>query len=209
MGRRRQINVALDDAVRERLETLAKELGRSVGDEIRHRIERTLQQDQRVATNVFISYASGKSAVDKQRAIEAEIATRLDFTLNLDQFDEPTRDLAYDLMVLARHIKEISGFAWHKHPKATEALIAAMQAWLEAEKPENAAGEFPDEPRTLGRTLAATRRREEEVQTAVRREHPRLTQHLPRASQITSEVRELAKQVRQRVREQKREPKKK
>jgi hypothetical protein len=45
MARKRQLGVALDDRLRTRLEALADKAGRSIADEIRQRLERTLEQD--------------------------------------------------------------------------------------------------------------------------------------------------------------------
>jgi hypothetical protein len=45
MGRKRQLGVALDDRLREQLDALAAQGGRSIADEIRQRVERTLEQD--------------------------------------------------------------------------------------------------------------------------------------------------------------------
>jgi hypothetical protein len=45
MGRKRQLGVALDDQVRALLENLASKSDRSIADEIRNRIERTIDQD--------------------------------------------------------------------------------------------------------------------------------------------------------------------
>jgi hypothetical protein len=45
MGRKRQLGVALDDQVRSLLENLASKSDRSIADEIRNRIERTIDQD--------------------------------------------------------------------------------------------------------------------------------------------------------------------
>jgi len=45
MARRRQIGVALDEPTREQLEKAAKENDRSIADEIRQRLDRTLYED--------------------------------------------------------------------------------------------------------------------------------------------------------------------
>jgi predicted DNA-binding protein len=156
MARKLQISIALDTELRELLEELANEAGRSIADEIRERIERTLDQDKLM----FIP-AKGR------RRIAVEIKDRLLQSLDEDQFDWPTRGLARDIMTLAEDIKAsgVGAYAWHQHVKAHEALAAAVMVWLESIKPphqRSAAPEAlfgPDDPQTLGRTIARVRLR--------------------------------------------------
>ena len=161
MGRKRQLGVALEDRLREQLEALASKAGRSIADEIRQRVERTLEQDA-LAPLVAAASESGRSVAD-------EIMRRLETTFFQDQFDLHTRKLGYDIMMLARAVEETSTFGWYAHPKGHEAMTEAVISWLEGLKPravEGAADQLwgPDEPRLSGerlhvRTGAKRRRR--------------------------------------------------
>jgi len=122
MGRHRQLSIAVDPELREELEKRAAASGRSVADEIRHRLTLSLHYEE--------------------------------------EFDQQTRFLGYDLMSLARDVRINSRFDWHAHPKAHEALTEAIRLWLEAATPPEVqnAPWGPDDPKTLGRTLARSRR---------------------------------------------------
>jgi len=127
MGRHPQLSIAVDSELREELEKLAAASGRSVAEEIRHRLRLSLHYER--------------------------------------LFDEQTRFLGYDLMSLARAVRDNSRFDWHEHPKAHEALTEAVRVWLEIVTPPEVqnAPWGPDDPKTLGRTLARSRRLRKQV----------------------------------------------
>jgi hypothetical protein len=155
MGKKRQLGVALDDQLRSTLEALANKSDRSVADEIRSRIERTLKQD------ALPGLANASAARKRQRSIDEEILHRVSMTL-LDEMlhDQQTRRLARELMSLARHVLHHTGHAWHAHPKAHEAFTEAVTTWLDDSTPAVAEGQWgQDDPKTLGRAIARMERR--------------------------------------------------
>jgi hypothetical protein len=131
-----------------------------------------------------------------------EIRHRLTLTLEEDQFEMPTRELARDVMFLADEVKRQSGLSWHTYPKAHEALAEALRMWLEIIKPpiaESAAASDlfgPDDPSTLGRSIARSYQREkvkirdvavraEEIRDRLARESHKLARERDR---LTKEV---------------------
>jgi hypothetical protein len=156
MGRKRQLGVALDDQLRSLLESLASKSDRSIADEIRSRIERTLELD----TLAPLADAATKSG----RSIQAEVTRRLMHTFDQDLFDPATRKLGLAIMELARGIQENSGCRWYEQPKAHEALAEGVTTLLEGFKPAAATEDQwgQDDPQTVGRLLARStlRRRE-------------------------------------------------
>ena len=92
------------------------------------------------------------------RSVADEIRVRLARSLFADdEYDEPTRQLADDVMELANAIKEqgTNRVAWHDHPQAREALIQAIVTFLESTALPAVDTEFgPDDPLTLGRAAA-------------------------------------------------------
>ena len=102
-----------------------------------------------------------KLAAASGRSVAEEIRRRLTLSLHYEEeFDEQTRFLGYDLMSLARDVRINSRFDWHAHPKAHEAFTEAVRVWLEVTTPPEVQNEpwGPDDPKTLGRTLARSRR---------------------------------------------------
>ena len=134
MGRHPQLSIAVDSELREELEKLAAASGRSVAEEIRHRLRLSLHYER--------------------------------------LFDEQTRFLGYDLMSLARGVRNYSRFDWHAHPKAHEVLTEAVRVWLEIVTPPEVqnAPWGPDDPKTLGRTLARSRREVKQAAEAARKQ---------------------------------------
>jgi hypothetical protein len=110
---------------------------------------------------------------DSMRAQLEKIATERDITVADDirrriadslrdeeEFDRLTRWLMLLVGKLAKDVQIQTGHAWWKHPKSHEALAAAIDTLL-ADKPRPVEGEDtwpPDDPQTLGRTIARARR---------------------------------------------------
>jgi hypothetical protein len=89
-----------------------------------------------------------------------EIRRRIDFTLYVETFDYWTVELASCVLELAKALEGMRGVAWHAHPKAHEAFAEALmtavlgyQAYA-VEDPSHPDPWGPDDPRTVGRTLA-------------------------------------------------------
>jgi hypothetical protein len=165
MARRRQLGVALDDRLRELLESLAAESNRSIADEIRSRVERTLEQDEMIkASTVPAVVGADGGPVSAEEEIEARLSRTLAEDEHRRAFDDQTRELADDIMQLARDVQEhAGGVNWHADPKAHEALVAALTTWLETLRPAAAPPEDhwrdDDDPATVGRTLARAHQR--------------------------------------------------
>jgi hypothetical protein len=120
-----------------------------------------------------------KAATARGNTLTDEIRNRLVTDLWEELFfDRPTRELAYQIMLMARTIRQQYA-PWHKSEKAFQALTAAITAWLtleregvkrEAEALEDPAMHaldddgspaFPDpfgqdDPGTIGRLAART-----------------------------------------------------
>lgn len=148
MGRKKQLGVALDDQVRLLLENVARQSDRSIADEIRNRIERTIELD----TLPPLADAASKSG----RSVQDEVKQRLRRSFGEENFDRATRKLGFAIMELAHGIQENSGCRWYEQPKAYEALVEGVTTLLEALKPAAATEDRwgQDDPRTVGRLLA-------------------------------------------------------
>ena len=103
MGRKKQLGVALDDQVRLLLENVARQSDRSIADEIRNRIERTIELD----TLPPLADAASKSG----RSVQDEVKQRLRRSFGEENFDRATRKLGFAIMELAHGIQENSGCA--------------------------------------------------------------------------------------------------
>jgi len=124
MAPMRQIGVALDDKLRERLERSAAAGGRSIAEEIRMRASESLSL--------------------------------------WEQYPSLTITLMYAVGGLANDIRAITGHEWWRHPKALDALVAAVEAALLVGRSDTLSeGEEdtwpPDEPRVIGRIIGQTR----------------------------------------------------
>jgi hypothetical protein len=128
----RQIGVALDDDLRERLDQVAKAQGRSVADEVRSRLERTLRQDNYLR----LEKLGASEIAEAVRRFEAEIIRLLKIERENERlFDEPTQELARDIMNLARDVGFSANANWHQHSLVHAALAEAINAWLDGRKP--------------------------------------------------------------------------
>jgi hypothetical protein len=92
-------------------------------------------------------------------SLAEEIRRRLALTFAADAIDPVTRELAADIMHIADDVTRLSEVPWHSNPKAQQALAVAIQTWLEDHPPPDhgpaAASLFgPDDPPTLGRSIA-------------------------------------------------------
>jgi hypothetical protein len=150
MSRRRQLGVALDHELRERLETLAEQGERSIADEIRQRIERTLEQDA-LAPLVAAAQKSGRTIAD-------EIKSRLERTVAEDS-DPVTRELVVGILNLVEAIRADLG-VWHEQTPAHHAFAAAVAQLLADYRPltplTGAVADLfgrPEELEATGRTL--------------------------------------------------------
>jgi hypothetical protein len=81
-----------------------------------------------------------------------------------EQFDKETHEFASNIKILAKEIQRQTGVDWHRAPAAHEAFSEAVRTWLEIHKPEVGSQadqpepgiSGPDDPKTLGRTIART-----------------------------------------------------
>jgi hypothetical protein len=171
MAKKRQLGVALDDWVREELEKAAARSGRSLADEIRHRVERTFQLDA-------IAQVHG-AAAERERSIEEEVEARLFFSFVEKYFQDPkTQELENDIARIARIIWDYSGHPWHQHPKSHAALAEAIRALLVAATPPALKNSTKDKwddpddplslsnPQTVGRMAVQVREHEKREQAA-------------------------------------------
>jgi hypothetical protein len=105
--------------------------------------------------------------------LSEEIRRRVNRTFIEDQFDAQTRELADDIMELARLVQvQIASTPgsqppWHANPGAYQALTVAMATWMKINEPKWAGGAADDlagplEPNTWGVTLATTYRQVKE-----------------------------------------------
>jgi hypothetical protein len=126
-GRQKQLAVSVSDHQRAALEAASAKAGVSVAEEIRQRLNRTLYEDE--------------------------------------TFDEPTRELAEDIRRLAHEITAQAGSI--TLPRVLEALAEAIKTWMELTQTEKkdehglygvASWDVlgPNDPPTLGRTIAHT-----------------------------------------------------
>lgn len=94
-----------------------------------------------------------------ERGVSEEVRRRVDRTLDEDAFDEQTRALGDAIMWIADEVSRQVGHPWHVTVKGRQAVAVAIQHFLEASIPptESLAVELlfgPDDPPTLGRTIA-------------------------------------------------------
>ncbi|HEY2230551.1 MAG TPA: hypothetical protein VGI22_22980 [Xanthobacteraceae bacterium] len=170
-ARKRQLNVALDEGVRRHLEIAALDQGRSLTDEVRSRLQRTVQQD------VYVLHYTGETIKPDLRELEDEIIKLLQRE-RIDglQFDEPTRRLASDIKELARDVSFSKEAGWHQHSLVHAALVVAINTWLNAVKPLPALDDASVteqmeqrdyDPQSIGKTIAHLhlRRREDPIAT--------------------------------------------
>jgi hypothetical protein len=156
-ARKRQLNVALDKDTRQHLELSAKDSQRSVADEIRQRIERTLLQDALV-----------RLVADKrEQDIESLIRLCLERMVREEErYGEATRELGWDVMEFAHEVRFSNNVGWLDHSRVHAALVEAINTWLNALKPspEDDDKEITEmmektdyNPQALGRTIAQLR----------------------------------------------------
>jgi hypothetical protein len=94
-----------------------------------------------------------------ERGVSEEIRRRIALTLEQDAIDPATRELLAAVTWIAGELHRQSRASWHAFPKAHEALSVAIQTWLEMVKPKEPGGAAndllsPDDPPTLGRSIA-------------------------------------------------------
>lgn len=122
------------------------------------------KRDARIQTGLRLEPEVLDQLRKSSLGVSEEIRRRIDLTLAADVYDEPTRELAADIMAIAHEISQQAGLgsSWHNNRKANEALAAALQTWLEGLKPMPSGGVSdlfgPDDPATLGRTIARSYR---------------------------------------------------
>jgi len=126
--RKRQLNVALDGGTRGLLEESAKLSQISVADEIRHRLERTFEQDKLVR----------EMALKKGQSVEDLILDRLKQMLRQEEnFGLGTIELGQAVMELAHDVRFSDTVGWVDHSKVYAALVEAIDTWLNAIKPSS------------------------------------------------------------------------
>jgi hypothetical protein len=91
-------------------------------------------------------------------SVAEEIRRRIARTIGADAYDEPTRELADDIMRMAAEVELETGAAWHSHAGSHAAFRQAILSRLSRLKPEGftAFGERPhqsdpgDDPQEIG-----------------------------------------------------------
>jgi predicted DNA-binding protein len=103
-------------------------------------------------------------------SVAEEIRRRVEASFAREAVDEPTRELADDIVALAEDISRHKRFSWHSHEKARETLIEAIKEWLTPPPRIPRLLTQPvvvgatdllwggDDPATLGRSIARHRR---------------------------------------------------
>jgi hypothetical protein len=91
--------------------------------------------------------------------VSAEIRRRIDRTFLEDEFSEATRSLADAVMWIADEIDRQIGLPWNASRNGHLAVATALQTWLELCAPAAISGKDPllfgpDDPETLGRSVA-------------------------------------------------------
>jgi hypothetical protein len=123
--------------------------------------------------------------------LSEEIRRRVKRTFIEEQFDAPTRELADDIMELARLVQvQIASTPesqppWHANPESYQALTVAMARWMKINEPKWVGGAADDlagplDPNTWGVMVATTYRqikeyREKTIQE-MRQRYPDLTE---------------------------------
>jgi hypothetical protein len=93
-----------------------------------------------------------------ERGVSDEVRRRVALTLDADAYDEPTRELAGEIMRMAAEVELETGAAWHSHAGSHAAFRQAILSRLSRLKPEGFAvfGERPhqsgpgDDPQEIG-----------------------------------------------------------
>jgi hypothetical protein len=93
-----------------------------------------------------------------ERGVSDEVRRRVALTLDADAYDEPTRELAGEIMRMAAEVELETGAAWHSHAGSHAAFRQAILSRLARLKPEGptAFGERPrqsgpgDDPQEIG-----------------------------------------------------------
>jgi hypothetical protein len=74
--------------------------------------------------------ASQKSGRSVAEEIRARVAASLDQETQKLGVDNPTHELAEDIVALANAVRAHKGIGWHEHVRAREALIEAIKEWI-------------------------------------------------------------------------------
>jgi hypothetical protein len=134
------------------LEKKQRQLAVALPDDVRNRLE--------------------AAAVKSDRSIAEEIRRRLDESFAADAHDDKTRDLIYAAAWMAEEVSRQAEAPWHSSRKGCEALAVAIQMLIEGLGPRKDPSPDPfgpDDPPTLGRSVARHFQREVfEIQKAVR-----------------------------------------
>jgi len=121
------------------------------------------KREARIQTAVRLEPEILEKLRESHLSLSDEIRRRISLTLEADKYDENTRALATDVMWLADEVSRQLGFPWWSGPKAHHALGVAIQTWIEMGAPPLSAAESdlfgPDDPATLGRSVARHYRR--------------------------------------------------
>jgi hypothetical protein len=170
MARHQQLTLALDAGTRARLEQTAKREGRSLGDEIRRRIERTLSQDA-LLNEVGLSQRPDLRFETEDQIryyIERAIAVKTRFD---DNYDGETQWLGEAIMMLARDVRFSDEVTWRHSTLVYQALVVAVTAYLAGQAPApqmliesddlNSEMRRAGYPEVFGRTVAIMRLRDE------------------------------------------------
>jgi hypothetical protein len=97
------------------------------------------------------------AAVAGGHSLAIEIRRRIDRTLDEETFDQQTRELADSIMWMADEVSRQVGSPWHSTKKGRHAVAVAIQQFMQATAPLEGTSEDlfgPDDPPTLGRTIA-------------------------------------------------------
>jgi hypothetical protein len=116
------------------------------------------------------------------RSIAEEIRRRVEQSFEADAVDEATRELVEAVIWIADELNRQIRSSWALRRGGREALAHAIQAWLEITAPPRRSGPVvasdlmgPDDPPTLGRSIARTYQRFkaaiEKSTEELRREH--------------------------------------
>jgi len=124
------------------------------------------------------------------KGIGAEIRDRLAYSLDDDDLPESTRDLLAAVKWIAEELRRQTS-PWPTNEKTQLALMTAIQTWVELSSPQGDRGAVsdlfgPDDPPTVGRTIARTYVRIEKAKQEVTQQllaaHPDIASELKRRS---------------------------
>lgn len=175
---KKQLNIAFDQNTRRILESEAQRRNRSIADEIRQRIERTIAQDAQ-AKDIAAQYEE-----DVEDVIQGWI-TRM---AGIDEYyGQRTSELGWDAMWLAHAVRFSDDVRWFNDTRVYAALLETLQIWLDAIKPlpedddsdvTRQMKEREYDPKTLGRTIAMLHLRDADsyAQRRVEKETKRKTE---------------------------------